>query len=286
VKNEAQATSIRVETKSVRANGIDIHYTEAGHGPPLLLLHGGVVSTNPLWAGHPCAYVSPMAQLAEHFRVIAPDTRGCGKTVHPGEAPITFDLLAEDILAMMQALGVDRPAICGFSEGALTATIVGIREPKSIRALVNDAGYDAFNPNAPSLRLMRQMLGGHPEATSADPEAAARFFTSSPERASTFELVKRDQDGSQGPGHWRTYFRLAFARTTRSPGYMFDDLAKIAAPTLILVGDRDHFCSVEEGAVAYRKLARGELAVLPNVGHTLPPAAIDATIDFLVRQQR
>jgi pimeloyl-ACP methyl ester carboxylesterase len=270
------------ESKVIRANGIEIHYRDAGNGPPLLLLHGGVVSTNPIWAGHPFAYVSHMARLAEHFHVIAPDTRGCGRTVHRGGA-ITFDLLADDILALIGALGLDRPAICGFSEGGIIATVLGIRHPDALRAIVNDAGYDMFNPEAPTFRMMRQTLGGSPDATSADPEAAARFFSASEEMRATFELLRKDQDGTHGPGHWKTYLSLAFERLTRSPGYRFEDFAKITAPTLLVVGDRDHFCPLPDGVTAYRKLAKGELAVLPNVGHVLRPSKIDATLEFLRR---
>ena len=59
----------------VHANGIDIHYVEIGRGQPLVLLHGGLVSTNPIWGDVPVSYNSQMGVLAEHFRIIAPDTR-------------------------------------------------------------------------------------------------------------------------------------------------------------------------------------------------------------------
>jgi pimeloyl-ACP methyl ester carboxylesterase len=266
----------------VHANGIDIHYVEMGAGEPLLLLHGGVVSTGPVWAGHPFAYVDHLHTLAERFRVIAPDTRGAGATVHK-DGTISFAVLADDVLALIDALGLDRPMICGFSDGAITATVLGIRNPDSVRAIVNDAGYDFFNPQAPSFTMMRQMLGGSPEATEADPDAAARFFDSTDEMRATFELLKADHDGAQGEGYWRTYLTHAFPRTTRSPGYTFDDLRSVTAPTLVLTGDRDMFCSVEEGVIAYRNLQRGELAVLPNHEHVISTAAVDATIDFLER---
>ena len=130
---------------------------------------------------------------------------------------------------------------------------------------------------------MRQILGGSPQATEADPDAAAAGFAQSPEMQAMFELLKADQDGAQGEGHWREYLRLAFYRTTRSPGYTFADLGEIAAPTLILVGDRDQFCTAEEALTAYRSLKHGELAVLPNTGHIITADAIDATINFLER---
>lgn len=278
-----RASARQGEGRYVHANGIDVHCVEAGQGEPLLLLHGGVVSTNPIWAGTPFAYASHMDTLAEHFHVIAPDTRGCGRTAHSG-GPISFEQLADDVVALIDALEIERPLITGFSEGAITATIVAMRYPGSLGAIVNHAGYDVFNPTAPSFEMMRQMLGGSPGATETDPEAAARFFDQAPEMRAMFELMKSDQDSAQGPGYWKTYLVRAFARTTQSPGYTFEDLRKITTPTLILTGDRDQFCSVEEAVAAYRMLQDGELAVLPDTGHVITPAAVKTTIEFFERR--
>ena len=270
------------EAKQVRVNGTQIHYIEAGQGPPLLLLHGGAVTTNAIWNGHPFAYVTHMGALAERFRVIAPDTRGCGRTRHEGGV-VTFDQLADDVLALADALDLAAPAICGFSEGGTTATIAAIRSPRRWSAVVNHAGYDLFNPAASSFAMMRQMFGGSPTATRTDPEAVERAFGTSPEMRATLEILKMDQDAGGGPGYWKTYLSLAFERATRSPGYTFDDLARISAPTLILTGDRDHFCSTEEGVTAFRRIPRAELGVLPAVGHFIPPQAIELTTDFIRR---
>jgi pimeloyl-ACP methyl ester carboxylesterase len=268
--------------RPVRANGIDIAYVEAGEGPPLVLLHGGLVSTGPLWADQPVAYVSHMATLAKHFRVIAPDTRGSGATVH-GDGSASFSVLADDVVALIDALDLDRPMLAGFSEGAMTATVVAIREPDAVRAVVNDAGYDTFDPQAPAFEMGRMMFGGSPDATEADPDAAERAFHGDPQMASVFERMRADYDSAQGEGHWRKYLHLFFDRITRFPGYTFDDFRNITAPTLILTGDRDHFCSVEDAAIAYRNLTAGELAILPNTGHEITSAAIDTTVDFLLR---
>jgi pimeloyl-ACP methyl ester carboxylesterase len=89
-------------------------------------------------------------------------------TVHK-QGTASFALLADDVLALIEELGLDRPMICGFSEGAITATVLGIRNADSVRAIVNHAGYDFFNPHAPSFAIMRQMPGDSPEATEADP---------------------------------------------------------------------------------------------------------------------
>jgi pimeloyl-ACP methyl ester carboxylesterase len=269
----------------IRANGIDIHYVQAGQGVPLILLHGGLVSTNPIWAPTPVSYAGHMETLARRYRVIAPDTRGCGRTVHDGGV-VTFDQLADDVLALADALDLDQPLIAGFSEGGITATIAGIRSPDRFQAIVNDAGYDGFNPQAPSIAMMRQMLGGSPTATEADPDAFAQMMTHSEQMRPMFELLKADQDGGQGEGHWAEYLRLAFHRVTQPPGYTFEDLAKITAPALILVGDRDDYCTLEDGVTAYRQLAHGEIAVLPGTGHIITPAKVDQTLGFFDRHRQ
>jgi pimeloyl-ACP methyl ester carboxylesterase len=279
----AQDTRIGAEARSVRANGIDIHYLEQGDGEPLLLLHGGMVSTNPIWAGVPVAYASHMDALAEHFRVIAPDTRGCGRTPHT-HGPVTFDLLADDVAALIKELGLERPLITGFSDGGIIATVVAIRYPGAVRAIVNDAGFDVFDRQAPSFVMMRQFFGGSPDATDPDPDAAARVFEGSEQMRPMFERMCQDQDGGQGDGHWRTYLRLSWDRTTSHPGYAYADFTRIIAPTLILAGDRDDFCSVEQAVAAYHQLPDGELAILPGHGHYIPPAAIETTIEFFERR--
>ena len=265
----------------VHANGIDIHYIEAGTGEPVLLLDNAMVSTDPIWEPLPFAYASFVGTLAKHFRVIAPDTRGSGRSVHPG-GPIPYTLLADDTAALIQALNLDRPLICGFSDGGETATLVGIRHPGSVRAIVNHGGYDLFNPDphAPAIAMTRQMLGGSADAAQADPEVSA---SRSPELRAMFELMKADHDRAQGPGHWKTVIARTFGRVTQPHGYTVENLKAITVPALILTGDRDPFCTIEEGTAAYRALPAGALAVLPDTGHLITPAAVRATIEFFER---
>jgi pimeloyl-ACP methyl ester carboxylesterase len=277
------STQTTAEARTVHANGIDIHYLDQGEGDPLVLLHGGLVSTNPLWTGVPIAYASYMEALAAHFRVIAPDTRGGGRTRH-GDGPMTFDVLADDVAALIDALDLERPSVAGFSEGGITGTILGIRHPGAVSAIVNDAGFDVFDPAAPTLPIMRQILGGSPDATEANPDIAASQFEASEQMRPLFELMKRDQDEGQGDGHWRTYLELAWERVIGFSGYTYVDFASITAPTLILCGDRDEFCPVETAVAAYRQLPDGELAILPGHRHYIPPAAIEATVEFLERR--
>jgi len=270
---------------SVVANGIEMHYVEAGSGVPLVLVDNAMVSSNPIWAGHPSAYRTHLDAFAEHFHVVLPDNRGSGQTVHPG-GPISHRLLADDLIAMIDALGLDRPLICGFSDGAEVASIVGIRSPASVRAIVNHSGYELFSPDpqAPGIVLTRQMLGGHPDATHADLAALTALAEQVDELRVLCERMSLDHDAAQGAGHWQHLLGLTYERISRPHGYTIADLDVIIAPTLVLVGDRDPFCSVEEAAAFARALPDGELAVLPGTDHVLDAASVRVAIDFFRRR--
>jgi pimeloyl-ACP methyl ester carboxylesterase len=235
-----------------------------------------------MWAGSPVAHVDHFATLGKHFRVIAPDTRGSGATVHPG-GPATFDVLADDVAALIETLGLDRPFVAGFSEGGATATMVALRRPELVRALVNHGGFDYFEAPDAVAQGVRYAFGGSPDATKADADAAERTFRSVPSMTTTFTTMQADYDDAQGDGHWRAYLELFFDRNVTPLGATVETLAAITAPALILTGDRDMFCSVEAACATFRSLATGELGVLPNTGHEITPAVIDTTIDFLSR---
>ena len=87
-----------------------------------------MISTNPIWAEWLSSYLGHIETLAKHFRVIVPDFRGSGRTVHPG-GPIPYNLLADDMVALIDALHLDQPLICGYGDGGTVATIIGIRKP-------------------------------------------------------------------------------------------------------------------------------------------------------------
>ena len=216
--------------------------------------------------------------LAEHFRVIAPDTRGHGRTLNPS-AVLTFPDFAEDVIALAQALRLEKPLICGFSDGGITATLVGIIAPELPRAIVNLAGLDMFDPdpNSASRVMNRAWLGGDPHATKASTEAPSL-------PAGMMQKVVEDYEPTQGRGYVKTYFDQIFDLWIQPTAYTTDDLAKIAAPALILVGDREGGLPVEEAVAAYRKLPHGEMGVIPGVDHGITPLACTLALDFLLRK--
>lgn len=269
---------IQVKEGYVEANGLKIWYVEAGQGIPLLLLHGGIVSNGPIWADSVFGWGGHLGQFAEHFRVIAPDTRGHGRTLNPSSA-LTFVEFAEDVIALSRALHLEKPLICGFSDGGITATLVGIIAPELPRAIVNLAGLDMFDPDPNSASRIgnRAWLGGDPHATKASANLP-------PLPGAMVQKVVADYEPAQGTGYVKTYFDQIFDLWILPTAYTVDDLAKIVAPTLILVGDREGGLSVEEAVTAYRKLPHGELGVIPNADHGITPEACALALDFLLRQ--
>jgi pimeloyl-ACP methyl ester carboxylesterase len=67
--------------------------------------------------------------------------------------------------------------------------------------------------------------------------------------------------------------------------YTIADWATISNPTLVLVGDRDYYCTPEEGVAAYRALPDGELCILPHLNHEIAPLVRDVALDFLLRHR-
>ena len=108
---------------------MDIHhyYIEQGNGFPFILLHGN---------NEDCSYfVNQMESFAQHFRVIAIDTRGHGKTPR-GEAPFTIRQFAEDLLAFMDQHAIKKAHILGFSDGGNIAMIFAIKHPDRVNRLI------------------------------------------------------------------------------------------------------------------------------------------------------
>ena len=277
-------TAIERTTATVHANDIDIHYVEIGSPdlPSLVLLHGGLVSTSEVWDPTPVSYNAHLARLAERFHVIAPDARASGRTRHSG-GQVSLSLLADDVAALIAALGLSRPAVAGFSLGGMVATILAVRHPGAIGALVNDAGCDCFDPDSPSFVMCRRVFGGSDDATEADPDAFEASFGADPHMSVVLELMKADQDAAGGPGAWKTYLRHFFEANRQWPGYGFADLAAIDVPALVLGGDQDWMSRPEDAVRVYRALPHGELAIFPGEAHGISPAKIDAMERFLAR---
>ena len=109
------------------ANGVHTYYEEHGSGDPLFLLHGGLADADSF--GH------QTPTLAARYRVIVPERRGHGRTADVA-GPITYDLMADDTIALMDALNRGAAHLVGWSDGGNVGLLVAIKRPDLVRKLV------------------------------------------------------------------------------------------------------------------------------------------------------
>ncbi len=110
----------------VKANNLTIHYECQGTGDPLILI--------PYLAADNACYTFQVAEYAKHFTCYSLDPRGAGETDKP-EGPYSMELLAEDVAAFMEAVGVERAHVSGLSFGAAIGMWLAIRHPERVRSL-------------------------------------------------------------------------------------------------------------------------------------------------------
>ncbi|MCJ2041392.1 alpha/beta hydrolase [Methylobacterium sp. J-059] len=143
--------SIRHDT--IPLNGLDMHVARLGSGPPLLLLHG--------WPEFWLTWEPVMARLSDRFTCIAPDLRGFGATGKPDAAPndgVGVKVHAQDILALLDALGVARVGVVSHDVGAYVAQGLGHMAPERLRKLFFfDCPYGGIGPRLGAPEKLREI---------------------------------------------------------------------------------------------------------------------------------
>lgn len=240
------------EGQFASVNGLELYYEVHGAGEPLILLHGGLNTIDMVFG-------ELLPPLAENHQVIAVELQGHGHTADI-DRPVSFELMADDIAALIQHLGYESTDIMGFSLGGGVAQQVAIRHPELVRRLVlistpfsSDgwypevwAGMAAMNADA-AAAMLDSPLHQFYTAVAPDPDDWPNLVTK------LGDLLRQDYDWSE-------------------------DIAAITAPTLLVVGDADNIRS--EHAVQFFALLGGgqtdgdsggrptsQLAVLPGTTH-------------------
>ena len=235
----------------ITANGVDTYYERHGAGEPLLLMHGALSSSHDL--------EGLAAELAKHFDVITPDRRAHGRTPDV-EGPLGYEIMADDTIAFMDALGIDRAHLVGYSDGANIGMIMAINHPDRVRKLVSIGGN--FRPE------------GVPE------EARAQFRDMQPEHAP--QMVEAygalSPDGSE-------HFPIVLEKTKRmilnEPQLTTVLLAKIGAPTLVMSAD-DDLMTLDHTLELFRAIPGAQLAVVPGASHLVPFEQPQRVLDIVV----
>lgn len=223
--------------RTLALNGIDMFVRDSGTGEPLLLLHG--------FTGSGDDWNLVFAQPLEGFRAIAPDMRGHGRSTNP-TGRFTFVEVAQDILALLDHLGLDRVKAIGMSGGANTLLHIATRHPDRITAMMHVSGTPRF-----------------PEQT----RALMRARTEESQTAKDWaEMRARHHLGDdQIRELWR--HSREFAESYDDVNFTPESLSTITARTMIVHGDRDELYPVDLAVELYRGIPGSSLWVVPEGGH-------------------
>ena len=231
-------------------NGIKLYFAIYGVGQPLILLHGG--------AGNADHWVNQLAAFSEKYQVIVVDSRGHGRSTRDAK-PITYEQMADDVIALMDQLKLEKAALVGWSDGGATAIDLAIRHPARVSKLV------AFATN---YHLEGTQKGGGPAFSAYFARCAADYAKLSP--------TPGDYKGLQAALRpmWRTL-----------PNYTSAQISSIKAPTLVLDGDHDEIIRQEHVKELARLISGARLVLIPDSSHFAmfqqPAAFNQAVLAFL-----
>jgi pimeloyl-ACP methyl ester carboxylesterase len=230
---------------TVRANGLDIAYEVRGAGPPLVALHGATSLGLE-------DYAAQLPLMSKAFLVHLPYARGHGHTRWDAADGFQYDWLVADLVAFVDALGLDSFHLLGFSMGAMTALQFGTRFPERLRTLIVVGITVQREPRA---SVGRRLM---------DP---ARIVERDPAFAAT---LSRRHDAGQGVGAWQRLLPAIAGDIATQPLLTPAELHRIDCPTMVVCGDRDPFVPPEHAAALHRQLPGGRLFVAPDCGHEVP----------------
>jgi pimeloyl-ACP methyl ester carboxylesterase len=225
---------------TTHVNGFDMYFEDRGAGEPLLLLHGG------MGIGADWLHVFP--EDPDGYRAIVPDLRGHGRSTNPSGA-FTFRQCAQDVLALLDHLGVPSAKAIGMSMGAKTLLHVATARPSVVSAMVLVSATPYFPPSlrTAAAQFTQDALDGLTDAERA--ALRARHVHGDAQIAGLYEMTR---------GFATSYDDLAFTPP---------QLGTIAARTLIVHGDRDPLYPVELGVDLYRAIPHSALWVVPYGTH-------------------
>jgi len=198
--------------------------------------------------------------LLESHSVITMDLQGHGRTADIPQRPLSIEQYANDVVALLKHLGIERADFFGFSFGGNTAAMIALRHPELVRRVATwgaTFGPASVAHNPAMLRFDRP--------PTADDDAFAF-------KREAYKRVAPNPD--QWPTLWAKVAGLAW------DGFSNEELASIEAPLLIALGDRD-FVRVEHAADAASRIRNGELAVVPDAGHNAPMSEPERVIPII-----
>ena len=239
-------------SSAVASSGL-LYFTERGSGPPLLLVHGLMVTGE--------MFEPVIEHFATRHRVIIPDLRGHGRS-RGMPPPYTTAQLASDLSRLLDHLGIDSTAVLGYSQGGAIAQQLVLDHPKRCDRLVLACTY-AFN-----MATTREWLEGHLAPLLirvlgmrrlANLVVSQSLLQLDKERANWLAGLMADQDRMLMLTAWKE--TMAFDSRKR--------LAEIRCPTLVIAGSNDQGVPIHHAKMLHDGIHGSQLVIIDGADHAL-----------------
>ncbi|HEU0218851.1 MAG TPA: alpha/beta hydrolase [Stellaceae bacterium] len=216
-------------------NGIKIWYATFGpaSGEPVILLHGGLANAN-YWGNQ-------VRALGSQYHVIVMDSRGHGRSTRDRQ-PYGYDLMASDVVGLMDFLHIQKAAIVGWSDGAIIGLDIALHHPERLTKLF------AF-------------------AANSDPSGVADIDKSPVFNAFIARAEKEYENLSPTPSEYKAFLEQIEKMWQTQPDWTADDLKKITTPTWIVDADHDEAIKRENTEFMAASIPGAGLLIQPAVSH-------------------
>ena len=216
------------------ANGIKIHYAIYGQGSPVIFLHGGLANTD-YWGNQ-------VPAVAAHHTVILMDSRGHGRSTRDAR-PYGYDLMADDVVALMDALKIQKADIVGWSDGGILGLDLAMRHKDRVGKVF------AFAANT--------VTAGVVDGVEKNPTFAAYIERAGHEYA----------EHSATPKEYDAFVDQISKMWADQPNWTDDQLKAIDTPVLVVDGDHDEAIKRAHTEYIAATIPHAGLLILPNVSH-------------------
>jgi pimeloyl-ACP methyl ester carboxylesterase len=244
----AQTGAQGERTGYASVNGLDMYYEIHGAGPPLVLLHGALMTID--------GFGQVLPALAENRQVIAVEQQAHGRTADI-DRPFSYEQMADDTALLLQQLGIEQADVFGYSMGGAVALQIAMDHPQLVRKLV--VGAAAYSND-----------GVYPEVLEGIEKLKPEDFAGSSWQESYARVAPNPED-------WPALLAKVQQLDKEFQGWSPEAIASIEAPALVIVGDSD-IVRPEHAVEMFRLLGggvpgdlgglpRSQLAVLPGTTH-------------------
>jgi pimeloyl-ACP methyl ester carboxylesterase len=266
----------------INVDGIRTHYLEAGEGPPLVMLHSGEFGG---CAELSCEYLIPL--LAHHFRIIAPDWLGFGKTAKVHDFESKRARMFWHIARFTEVMALDKAHFVGNSMGGTFLLQMASEQPCRIRIdrMVAISGGGFIPANAHRQRLLDY------DGSEASMAALLEAIFEDPVWYRDPAYIRRRHAISIEPGAWESVAAARFRAPAVPPRGEFGNVdttpyGNIAAPTLVIAGALDKLRMPGYADDMVRQIPGATLAVMDDAGHCpnieRPEAVAALLLQFLL----